>query len=112
MDAYSAHRQSGQRHRTTRTAEWIIVLVLGAVVLGACFAGTARTTNVSTATVMVRPGDTLWDLASRADIPGMTTAEAVDVIADINGLGSATLLAGTSLRVPVADAGASALAMK
>jgi LysM repeat protein len=112
MDAYNAYRQSGRRHRRTRIAEWVIVLVLGAAVLGACFAGTAHTTNGSTATVMVRPGDTLWNLAARADIPGMTTAEAVDVIADLNGLGSATLVTGTSLRVPVVDARTSAVAMQ
>lgn len=50
----------------------------------------------------VMPGDTLWELA--AVIPGVEDRrEAVHMLIELNGLGSGSLEAGQTIRIPAPD---------
>lgn len=57
-----------------------------------------------TATIQVRvsPTDTLWTIAAANRLPGLTTAQMVDVIREANQLPAGALGAGAVLRVPAA----------
>ena len=100
-------RRSRPRLRLTRRARRLaLVLALAAgVALGSWLApllgvgsgGGLRLAGVSS--VVVRPGDTLWSIASPVAADGDVRA-AVDEIRQINGLTSADLVPGQTLQLP------------
>ncbi|HTG46669.1 MAG TPA: LysM peptidoglycan-binding domain-containing protein [Actinomycetota bacterium] len=53
----------------------------------------------ATVAYVVRPGDTLWGIASRV-APGTDPRVVVDRLASVNGLGGRDLVPGQVLRVP------------
>lgn len=53
------------------------------------------------ATVMVRPGDTLWAIASTYSRPNTDIQAMIDRISEVNHLQSASLQPGQRLRVPL-----------
>lgn len=55
-----------------------------------------------TATHVVSSGDTLWNLAERHPVHGLSTAQTVDLIERMNGLESALLEPGVSIALPAA----------
>lgn len=65
----------------------------------------------TTSEVKLEQGDTLWSVAESHPIEGFTTAEAVELIASMNGIKTATIAAGSTIEVP-GDAGATELALK
>lgn len=91
--------------RLTRRGRIVVfVLALGLLLLiGVVGAGVSGASpekgSVATRSVVVGPGDTLWDLASDAadggDIRSMEQR-----IEDLNGLSSGMLVAGQTLRIP------------
>lgn len=67
---------------------------------GARWEEALRTGQVVTVEVVVRPGDTLWQIASTYGPPGRDVREVVDWIRHVNGLTSGTLQVGQILAVP------------
>lgn len=51
--------------------------------------------------VVVRPGDTLWSIARRCDVPGRSVPEKVAAIRAANDLDTAAIRPGQTLVVPV-----------
>jgi nucleoid-associated protein YgaU len=78
-----------------------LVALLGVGVLVSAGAGATLHpgTPESTHTVVVTPGDTLWDLAAEAAGGGDTRAM-ITHIEELNGLAGASLSAGQTLRIP------------
>ncbi|MHB8760837.1 MAG: LysM peptidoglycan-binding domain-containing protein [Coriobacteriia bacterium] len=77
------------------------LLVVTAAVLVASFALQPSSPGVSSwATVSVQQGGTLWGIARSHPVPGLSTAETIELIRAQNRLGSSTLYPGQSLRVP------------
>lgn len=67
--------------------------------------GAARADAIASANrteVSVLPGDSLWSIAERHSIAGLSTEESVQVISEWNDLKSSMLVAGTTLTVPAA----------
>ncbi|MEP9381840.1 LysM peptidoglycan-binding domain-containing protein [Nocardioides sp. KR10-350] len=96
----------GSSVRLTRRGRVVVFLValgllLAAGFLGAGLSGAAQEKGnaVPTHTVVVEPGDTLWDLASDA-ADGGSVRDMEQQIKDLNGLDSGMLAAGQSLRIP------------
>jgi len=92
--------------RLTRRGRVVVFLVTLLAVMAVGFVGASisgasqeKGVGVSTRTVVVGTGDTLWDLASDAagggDIRSME-----QTIKDLNGLDSGMLIAGQTLRIP------------
>lgn len=54
-------------------------------------------------TVSIRQHSTLWDIARAHPVPGLTTAETVDLIRTHNSLEAPDLIAGQPLLVPASD---------
>ena len=53
------------------------------------------------ATVVVHPGDTLWGIASSHTARSADVQDTIDRIAEINHLGSAPIVPGERLRIPL-----------
>ena len=96
---YRAH------YRLTRRGRVVVFLLalLTALAIGIAFAGgsVATAENQQTESVVVAPGDTLWDIA--ADAAAGTDVDIRDMmreITELNGLDSDTLAVGQELEVP------------
>ena len=88
----------GRRLVRTGTALGLVLLfVVGALVANAStsFADAPGQTRA----VVVQPGETLWGIASVA-LPGLDTREAVQVLRDLNGVGT-ELRPGQQILVPL-----------
>lgn len=53
------------------------------------------------ATVVVRPGDTLWSIASAHTASSDDVQETIDQISDVNHLSNAGITPGQHLRIPM-----------
>lgn len=87
----------------------VVILLFLALILTAFVALGARTAAttepgapVQTVTVVVQPGDTLWEIAA-AYSPGGDLRDAVRAIEELNGMSDASLVVGQKLFVPVAQ---------
>ncbi|MDI6844202.1 MAG: LysM peptidoglycan-binding domain-containing protein [Anaerosomatales bacterium] len=79
-----------------------LALLLAAIAhAGVTVAPDAGTTG--TVVVVVRPGDTLWSIARRCDVPGRSMPEKVAAIRAANDLATAVIRPGQTLVVPVMD---------
>lgn len=81
----------------------VTLLALSALVVGA-FTGAASTAGqadrATTRTVVVQPGDTMWDIAVAA-LPSADPRSTIDAIEDLNGLDAADgVTPGLRLVVP------------
>lgn len=90
-------------YRLTRRGR-LVVLALGlllALAIGMVFAGGSVATgeNEHTRTVVVAPGDTLWDIASDAAGHG-DVVEMMRHIEDLNGLDTVDLAVGERIQIP------------
>lgn len=77
----------------------IVLLGLGLLIAGGAGAALHGGTPEQTHSVVVAPGDTLWDLASEAADGGDVRAM-IAHIEQINGLSGVSLSAGQTLRIP------------
>ena len=101
-------RQPGPAVRLTRRGRLVVfVLLLAAalaavVALGPSVVATSESGDpVPVRTVVVQPGETLWDIAARAD-PSGNVGDMVHRIADLNALPSAgDLQIGQRIAVPI-----------
>jgi len=90
-----------RRGRVAATLVFLAVLLTGVVAAGARSAATDHPgTPVPTRTVVVAPGDTLWQIASEVASPGEVRA-VIGQIEELNALPGAALRTGQRLAVPV-----------
>jgi LysM domain len=102
-----ARRNARRGLRLTRRGRVVLVVLLAllaaVLALGIDAAGSMASTDSSTATqyetVIVQPGDTLWELA-RDLAPGDDPRETVQRLLDLNGLSSPVIVPGQELAVP------------
>ena len=104
--ARSASRPAPGPVRLTRRGRWVVVVLTLAIVLGigvAFSGGSAATRHAGTAepttTVVVRTGQTLWDIAASHAADGDVRAM-VQRIEQLNALDGAAVTAGQRLAVP------------
>jgi Tfp pilus assembly protein FimV len=106
-------RRNGRRPRIVSAALlWMLVLAASIVCIGALPAAgegspSGRTALVS---IQVSPADTLWSIAETHRLPGTSTAQMVNIIADANSLSGSDLRPGTVLRIPAQAPSGSAYA--
>ena len=91
-----------------------LVFTLAALAVSICVAGTIfmgsassdsklnALLNAPTKLVEVTTGDTLWNIAEKNPIDGLSITETVDAIKMVNDLDSGLLIPGTELSVPTA----------
>lgn len=91
-----------------------LVFTLAALAVSACVAGTIfmgsassdsklnALLNAPTKIVEVTTGDTLWNIAEKNPIDGLSITETVDAIKMVNDLDSGLLVPGMELSVPTA----------
>lgn len=96
------HRHiSGQRFAP---AEAGLMLLLALALIACVFLSRAPQVAADrTTTVRVRTGETLWNLARSHPVTGLSTAQTVALIAELNQLEGRMLAAGTTVRVPSAQ---------
>jgi LysM repeat protein len=106
VEPYESERFRSTELRLTRRGRLVVVmaviaLALGALtMLGAPAASTAHVHHPTAHTVVVEPGETLWDIASTV-APGQDPRELVAEIVDLNSLTDpGAIRAGQSLYVP------------
>ena len=78
-----------------------LLLAIGGVVRAMAVAGPEEVLGRTNLTVVVEPGQTLWDLAERYAPEGRDLVEWADEIARANGLDGRTLQAGMPLQIPL-----------
>jgi len=79
----------------------ILVGIMAALVITTLATRSTTPTDVPTIHVRVEAGETLWSLADEHPVDGLTTEQAVVLIADMNNLDDGTPLhAGRTIRVP------------
>jgi LysM repeat protein len=104
--APAAHRPAPsvrltRRGRVVLLGLFVVLAFVLLAVLGGHSAATGEAGEpVPTRTIVVEPGDTLWDIASAVAGPG-ETREMVHHIQELNALSSVSLSAGQELAVPV-----------
>jgi len=102
----AAHIRTNRRDVTARRrglsfAEKAALIALGAALIAVTLsAGSSDLPRVSTMTVRVESGDTLWHLAKRHPVEGLTTEQTVELIVQHNQLTGATVQAGAQISVP------------
>ncbi len=91
-------------YRLTRRGRLVVFLLafVALVAIGVAFAGGSMATAEpeATETVVVEPGQTLWDIASEAS-EGRDVRDMMDHLVDLNDLDSVVLGAGQQIAVPV-----------
>ena len=94
--------QTARRDRGVgrKVLEICALVVIAALLVCAPLISRSRAQSFETGTVLVEQGDTLWTIAREHPVPGLSTAQAVEVIAQINALESAQIPAGMAVRVP------------
>lgn len=94
----------------------IAVVVLAAVTLVACaLISTGRqgsVPSVESITVRVSESDTLWEIAQNHPVGGLSTAQTVALIRDLNHMSTSAIVAGETLRVPSDPAVGTAMASR
>ncbi len=111
MSQLHAHRTGRSGHAAI---EWLAVALIAIALLAVATlgGGAPHVETPATRTVSVSQGDTLWEIASNHPVAGLSTAEMVDVLTELNGLDGAFLTAGSSVIVPVEASHSEALALR
>jgi hypothetical protein len=90
-----------RRGRVVLLGLFVVLALVALTVVGDYSAATGEAGEpVPTRTVVVEPGDTLWDIASAVAEPG-ETRDMVYHIQELNALPSVSLRAGQALVVPI-----------
>ena len=107
--SHSPRRSNDSTLRLTRRGR--IVVSLGAVALvgtgvflggqAAAQAGTSPSSSPSMVSVVVKPGESLWQIVQRVN-PGADPREMVLRVREINGMSDSAVVAGSTLVIPAA----------
>ncbi len=98
-------RRGVPRIRLVAEVVALLVIALLLIVLPVVSREADSPRSTSTTEVIAQSGDTLWSVAQTHPIPGMTTAQTADHIAELNGIESSRILAGSAILVPVTAGG-------
>lgn len=88
------------RHRPA-TVEGFIALIVAALVILSVFSSRHETPEFDTIEIEVSAGQSLWGIAEAYPLASMTTAQAADLIADVNGLSTSRITPGMTLSIPI-----------
>lgn len=102
MNAYTARNtpRTAARFALSPTEVGLILLVACSIVVAALLSQAPSPADVRTTTVRVGTGDSLWEIARRFPVRGLSTGETVDLLVEMNELDSASIAAGSEIRVP------------
>ena len=107
-EAHVPHRRTVDgRLRLTRRGRLAVLALSMVRAAGVGFAGgraDAAPVPAATASVVVKPGDTLWALAGDVAAPGEDVRDVILEIQRLNGRGTADLVAGQIIRLPTEPA--------
>lgn len=78
----------------------LLIAILVALVAGVVMTSGRIHAQVPTSRVFVESGQTLWAIAARHPVPGQTTEQTADMIAEINGVQGGRVIAGDAIAVP------------
>ncbi len=96
-----------------RIPAWLVVLGTSLLLTAAIVSSRQPLPEISTSvSLTVKPGQTLWGIAREHPVPGLSTAQTVDLICALNGLDRTTITPGDVLHVPVPEPSGSGLAMR
>jgi len=107
--ASESHRKAlGHAHALDRTdlarlgrVAYVVLLVIAVVaVLASLALKPAAPSPEGWSSVTVGESDSLWSIAKAHAVPGLSTAETADLIADTNQLPSTVIMLGQTIRVP------------
>jgi len=79
----------------------LLVIVVLLIALPVLSRHTKTGDSHETTRVLIQPGDTLWSIARSNPLPGLSTAQAVEHIAAVNGIESAQIPVGSAIEIPV-----------
>jgi hypothetical protein len=100
-------------HAVTPTEFFIIGLAIVFLLLAAASGrSTHAITGIETSTVRVQPNQSLWSIALEHPVDGLTTAQAVELIRQVNAMDTSRLRAGQLLEVPVSQEGSAWVAAR
>jgi hypothetical protein len=100
-DVRRRERSLRRRRRLARTLVVATVVTSGLGFLaGHAVAGASHTPRPHVRVYVVKPGDTLWGIASRVAGPGSDPRPVVDALIAANHLPSPDVVAGMALRLP------------
>lgn len=103
MDQIPSQGRKKVRIRIRRRGRWVLAMLLAAaLVLGVpqIFLAGAAPADEGYVTVVVRPGDTLWDLAEEHGPDGIDPRLVVYRIQKLSGLQGAAIFPGQVLKIP------------
>ena len=90
----------------------VLALVALALIWSALASRTPQPSSVPTVTTRVIQGQSLWQIAKANPVPGLSTAQTADLIAEINDLETGAVTVGTLVRVPAQASGVAAVASR
>ena len=95
---------SGPRTQRVSAVEMVTLVVIAALlVVGVLATRPQPVATASTGMIRVEAGDTLWSIAKSHPVPGLSTAQAVELIAANNHVPNGPLSVGSSLEVPAGE---------
>ena len=111
---YTSRRRSGDTGNPVTPIEFFIIALAVVFLLLAATSerGDHVLSDVETATVRVQPNQSLWSIALEHPVDGLTTAEAVDLIREVNAMDTSRLRAGQLLEIPVSPEGSAWVAAR
>lgn len=100
---------TGGRSTPTAGEAMLLALVAATLVTGAMMTADQGGTPgvIGMRRVVVRTGESLWSIARRNPMPGLSTAETVSLIKRANGLRGSSVASGEALAVPLPGEGRS-----
>lgn len=113
--AFEQHADESGSHSPRRAARGtglsllevlVLAIVLALLIAGVVATRCANATAVHDASVRVERGQTLWGLAESHPVRGLSTAQTAELIAQLNNLGTKSLVAHTVVRVPASETSA------
>ncbi|GAB4286553.1 MAG: hypothetical protein Kow0067_10560 [Coriobacteriia bacterium] len=113
VSAARVRRAPRERTRLTIVEASVLAIVAIALVAAAVGPALARDEHVGrTKTIKVSTNDSLWTIAAADPVDGLTTAQTVRLIKDMNGLSESVIVDGQLLTVPSDEHASAAMARR
>ena len=105
--------RGGRAGRTASALETTVLIAIAVLLVAGVLVTSGQTRSVAhTSRVKVDAGDTLWELAEQHPVSGLTTAQTVEVIAELNHVAPGALPPHGTVLVPTGARTASAMASR
>lgn len=107
------HTPQSVHTSAVNAVECVILLALfAALFVAATAAGGGVGDWPATSRLKVMSGDTAWSIAQAHPVEGLTTAQTVDLIIEMNRIPDSGLVAGSSIQVPLQSGASESVAMR